>query len=370
VAFDFDFAVSRQLSSISSTFSFPLRSLPTDKGNAAAPFLLQRFYGDRENRLLRRWCDQSFMTEPDSPWPLVLYGPPGTGKSSLAETLACRLQGPCLRIGGDEFRRQFLLAAATRSVTRLRRKLREQPALLLDGLVPDAGQPALIRELVQLIDDFDQSGQSLIVTMQASPSSLTAPLAALRSRLAAGLVLEIKRPGVAARRQIAAELLRRFDLKIMDEDLDWWSTSLPDTAPSIRSCVSRLAVSAEDSLLTRSRLKARPRQGFRTSDLPLLVKLVARELGQPLRDIHGPTRRQEVVRARSLAMYLARELLGVTFRETGRMIGGRDASTARHAHARIRKVLSDDPALAQSVTRITARWRSSQKGAGENLSTR
>ena len=68
----------------------------------------------------------------------------------------------------------------------------------------------------------------------------------------------------------------------------------------------------------------------------------------------GNSRRKEVVRARSVAMYLTRELTDMTFRQIGESIGDRDPSTVRHAYAQIQKNLQTDPLTVDAVLSITA----------------
>ena len=213
------------------TFSFPLRSLEP-ASVASSAYLLRRFHGDGENLLVRRWCDEGFMTTRNSPWPLVLYGPSGTGKSALAETLACRTGLSCIRLTVDEVRRRFLAAAATRTIATFQKKMRAGELLLLDELTLQAGETPLVRELVQLIDDYGKNQRPVIITMRQMPGLRGALPDSLRSRLSEGLVVEVKRPGLAARREIAAEMIRHFGLKILDEDLDWLSRSLPETVAS------------------------------------------------------------------------------------------------------------------------------------------
>lgn len=357
------------------TFSFPLRTLGVS-GNAAqpdySPFLLRRFHGDDQNLLVRRWCDTRFMSDQDSPWPLVLYGASGTGKSALAETLACRLNRNCLFLTADDFRRQFHAAVATRSIESFRQRLRDGGMLVLDGFSVPSDESPLIREYVQLIDDYQKNRRPLIVTMIPSPWMMGPGLHALRSRLSEGLAIEIKQPGTAAKREIVADILKHFDLKMVDEDLEWLVRSLPDTAPLIRNFLSRIALETDDSVLTRETLKQPDDESSSVADpeaIQQLIRLVARQFGQRVSEITGKTRRKEVVRARSVALYLARDLLNVTFRQAGEMIGRRDPSTVRHACTRVRQGIDEDANLAGDVQQVVRKFQALRSGARDNLST-
>jgi len=351
------------------TFSFPLRSLNASGRSALAandsPFLLTRFHGDQTNQLVRRWCDSDFMSQVESPWPLVLYGPAGTGKSALAETLACRLSQQsqsCLLLAASDFRRQFLAAVATRTVAAFRDRIFSAEMLVLDNLVVPEDEPALVREMVQVIDFFRENRRPLIVTMQPAPWLICTSCHSLRSRLSEGLSIPVKHPGFAAKREIAAELLEHFDLKMIDEDLDWLANSLPESAPLIRNFLAQVAIETDDSLLTRQTLKSRTLKQPEgdPNAVHRLAKLVARRFGQRLSEINGKSRRKEVVRARSVTMYLARTLLGLKFRDIGDLVGRRDPSTVRHAHSQIQQAIRDDAHLSLAIDHLVREFQSCQ----------
>ena len=342
------------------TFSFPLRSLDATD----SPFLLNRFHGDGANQLVSRWCDEAFMTGETPPWPLVLYGPSGTGKSALAETLATRLKLRCLRLTGDDFRRQFLNAISTKSIENFRRHVLNYDMFIVENLSLESDETQLIREFSQFLDHCDQNAKPLIVTTIQLPSSLGV-LAGIRSRLSSGLVIEIKHPGLAARQTIASDLLKRFDLKILDEDLAWWAKSLPSTAPLIRNHVSKVALATTDSIVSREIIRRCTKDlnvGEISEQINELLKLTCRQLNIQRARILSLHRGKEVVRARSIAMYVSRELTDATFRDIGKMIGNRDPSTVRHAYAQTKKQLANDPLISEVVNSITNKFRKRTTG--------
>lgn len=63
-------------------------------------------------------------------------------------------------------------------------------------------------------------------------------------------------------------------------------------------------------------------------------------------------RKPEFVRPRQVAMYLARDLTKASFADIGHRFGGRDHSTAIHAHRLIPALCDDDAELAGHVAAI------------------
>jgi len=80
------------------------------------------------------------------------------------------------------------------------------------------------------------------------------------------------------------------------------------------------------------------------SEFPSLVLL----------DIRSQRRTKVVVRARQVAMYLAKTLTGQSLPEIGRRFGGRDHTTVLHSVRKIERLISVEPELAAQVERIKA----------------
>lgn len=68
--------------------------------------------------------------------------------------------------------------------------------------------------------------------------------------------------------------------------------------------------------------------------------------------ILSPLRKEYVVRARHISIYLCRELIGQSFPMIAAYHGGRDHSTAIHAHKKIENLLKTDEALKIELRQI------------------
>lgn len=66
-------------------------------------------------------------------------------------------------------------------------------------------------------------------------------------------------------------------------------------------------------------------------------------------EIEEHTRRQQVVEARHMIMYLLREYGGMSFPAIGRLIGKRDHTTVIHAYNKTKQEVTDDPTLLESL---------------------
>jgi chromosomal replication initiator protein len=69
-------------------------------------------------------------------------------------------------------------------------------------------------------------------------------------------------------------------------------------------------------------------------------------------------RTKEIAEARQIAMYLARELTGLSLPKIGDGFGGRDHTTVIHACEKIKASLKHNASLQDAVNKISSRIKS------------
>lgn len=85
-----------------------------------------------------------------------------------------------------------------------------------------------------------------------------------------------------------------------------------------------------------------------------VLRTAARHHDVPVAALSGPARDRTVSAARSLAMYLARRLTGLSLHAIGAACGGRDHTTVLHGTRVCAARVARDPAYAADVERIAA----------------
>ena len=82
---------------------------------------------------------------------------------------------------------------------------------------------------------------------------------------------------------------------------------------------------------------------------------VCRAHGLTVLDLEGQSRFPAIVRARQIAMYLARQVAAKNFPDIGRFFGDRNHSTALHAYNKIKRLRATDPELDRKLASLEAR---------------
>jgi chromosomal replication initiator protein len=105
--------------------------------------------------------------------------------------------------------------------------------------------------------------------------------------------------------------------------------------------------------LVRSVLKQLLRKEEKTEiTIEEIIKTVGAKFSIKISDIKSHKKNKNLVLARQVSMFLAREMTSASFPDIGVKIGGRDHSTVIYAHNKMKKSLVMDKTLRATVEEI------------------
>jgi chromosomal replication initiator protein len=299
--------------------------------------------------------------------PLFLYGPTGVGKTHLLHTLlglfAERTNDRSqLFYTASDYCRTLLRAHELDAIGELRQKHRDVGFLALDDLQNIAANEHAQQELLFTLDQRLAQNQMTVLTCRSGPAELHPLLPGLQSRLSAGLSLPVVAPGPAAREAILRELLEFHGLEVTPEaqallvEPGARATRKLNTVAQLNSALIELSHSVEQPISAASvrDLLHHPPPGV---DLSIrdIVRHSARHFQFLVSDLVGSSRRRSNVRARGIAIYISRQLLGSSFESLGEHFGRRDHTTIMHSFHKIEGLIQTDPTIQEAVDEITGR---------------
>lgn len=366
---------------IGQVFSVPFRHLRSTNFSGdqvvsqGRPNGLARFVGDEKNEMLKFLvsvcqtlnqsdgspCDHSPVPSDSSldksvlQWPLVLFGPSGTGKTWLALTLISELsdqqQNPQgtkpLSMTALDFDRRYRSAIETDSVEDLRQRMVQSSGLVIDDIHRLGSKPAAQAELTLILDRMQAKNRPIVVTMDVSPQKCNVLLSQLVSRLLGGLCLPVNPPGPAARLEIIRDLATINQLNLTESAIQLLVDQLDVTVPKLDHffAQAKITLLADDQQNPDLPIDAaKLTRLFKKSDVEidqlskLIIKLVAAEFHLKPSELKSNSRKQTIVLARGVAIYLSRILLGSSFLKIGTYFGNRDHSTIMHAFRKIETI--------------------------------
>lgn len=356
---------------VSGVFSIPLEACsapPLKAPSRGTPrgVAVREYIGSEENRLVQFAVQELFAAQRRYN-PVVFCGPTGTGKTLLAEGLAERWRQerpgePLIATCGADFARSYAYALDTDSLADFRDKLAAARFFVVDDLQQLRQKPAAQEELARLLDRLLDCGTAVLLATSQPPGTHDGLARRLRSRLSSGLTVPLLAPGAPARRVLLQQLAEKHAVCLSEEALDLLAAGTePErlTVPQLNHAILQLghaarvedADAARDTDWIRAFLEDQARA--RQPSFRVIAGKTARYFNVTMQQLRGPSRRSQVVRARGVAMLLARTLTGRSLELIGQYFGNRDHTTVLHACRKTESLRHTDLAIATAVDQLS-----------------
>lgn len=337
------------------------RGLPEHTSRYREKYVFDNFVVGQSNRLALA-ASMAVAEKPAHHYnPLFLYGGAGLGKTHLLHAIGHRAQA--LRpdttvecITSEHFFNDFVDGIRRKRMNEFKHRYRNIDLLLLDDVQFFQGKEQILEELFHTFNTLHQYDKQMVLTCDRPPKDLGIE-ERLRSRFQWGLLADIGPPDVETRLAILRRNAEYAPAAVPNEVLDFIARHITDNIRQLESALTRVTTFAglvqeriTIDLARRQLADLIPTPSDQAPTPPAIIAVVAASYGVSVKDMGGPSRREPLVTARQIAMYLCRTLTELSLPKIGKQLGGRDHSTILHGVNKISRLVQSDPQFARRVT--------------------
>ena len=267
--------------------------------------------------------------------PLVFYGGTGLGKTHLMHALGnhAAINGKAKRISyisSEKFTVDFIESVQVDKVTEFSSFYRSMDLLIVDDIQFFAGKEKTQDNFFHTFNALYQLGKQIVLSSDVPPKELHGLDERLISRFQCGLTADVQPPDLETRIAILQKKSEENSLELPPNVIDFIAANVTKNIRELEGCLI--------SILARASLESREISidlakdvlhvivnDIRTPiNIEQIQKVVCEYFNIPVDLLRAKTRRQEIVVARQIAMYMAKEMTNSSLKTIGIHFGGRD----------------------------------------------
>ena len=294
--------------------------------------------------------------------PFFIYGGTGLGKTHLIQAVgnAVKNKFPGKKVHYmtlEKFATDFINSLQNNKANSFKEKYRKYDLLIIDDIQFIGKMEKIQEELFHTFNTFHENNKQIIFSSDKHPNYIPDLADRLKSRFAAGMIVDISEPEYESRLAILKVKLRELNIDLGEDLIEYVAGSVQGNIRELEGslnlivCQYRLKNKAVTLAEVKNLLKnnMRPKKNMAIKDV---VKIVSEYYKLEESSVYEKTRKKEIVKARQIVMYLLREDFNVSFPLIGQKLGGKDHTTVIHSCLKIKTDLRNDPQLLQELEQI------------------
>jgi chromosomal replication initiator protein len=292
--------------------------------------------------------------------PLFLYGGVGLGKTHLLHAVGYMSQQRCsevLYVSSETFTNDLINSIRNHTTEGFRERYRNIDVLLVDDIQFIAGKESTQEEFFHTFNTLHSASKQIVISSDRAPKAILTLEERLRSRFEWGLIADIQPPDLETRMAILRFKAEQQSMPVPDQVIDLIAHRIQSNIRELEGALNRVIAHASlmrCPLTVEVAISALQDFGPAPGSLSVdqITEAVAQFYNLETKDLLGRQRSKDIVAARQMAMYLAREETNASLPQIGRALGGRDHTTVLHGYQKIRAQVEEDDRLRREMLAI------------------
>lgn len=316
-------------------------------------YTFDTFVVGNNNRLAHAACLSVAEAPATSYNPLFLYGGVGLGKTHLMHAIGNYIlsQNPnsnILYVTSERFTNELINAIRDGKNEEFRLKYRNIDLLLIDDIQFIAKKESTQEEFHNTFNTLYESGKQIVISSDKPPKDIHPLEERLRSRFEWGLIADISQPDYETRLAILRKKAALDKIIIDDEILIDIATNVDSNIRELEGVLNKLIAHASLTngpiTLEMAEKAIKDMSSLKSSvvSVDYIKDVISDYFDIKVSDLNSQKRSNDIAYPRQIAMYLCRELLGMSLPKIGEEFGGRDHTTVMFAYKKIKNEIKNN----------------------------
>lgn len=295
--------------------------------------------------------------------PMFIYGPSGCGKTHLINAIGLRIkqlypQKRVLYISARLFQVQYTNSVLNNTTNDFINFYQTIDILIVDDIQEWITATKTQDTFFHIFNHLFMNGKRIILASDRPPVELRGMNERLLTRFACGLIAELEKPNVQLCVDILNSKIKRDGLSIPNDVVQFIAQTANGSVRDLEGVInSLLAYSVVYNSNIDMRLAERViKRSVKIDDEPLtideIIDKVCIHFNVTATAVNSRSRKQDIVLARQVSMYLAQKHTKMPASRIGKLVGGRDHSTVLHSCSQIEKRLQVDKGFIAELSTI------------------
>jgi chromosomal replication initiator protein len=285
--------------------------------------------------------------------PLLIYGGVGLGKTHLVQAIGNEIKRNLpdklvIYVSCEKFCQQFVDSLKNSTINDFVNFYQAMDVIIMDDIHNFVNKNKTQDIFFHIFNQLHQSGKQIILTSDKPPKDLSGMEERLLSRFKWGLSADMQIPDLETRIAILQKKMYADGIDLPGEVVEYVANNIDNNVRELEGAmVSLLAQSTLnkkdiDINLAKSMLKNFIKNTHKDISIEYIEKLVCDYFEVPIEMVRSKTRKREIVQARQISMYLAKNHTKSSLKTIGAFFGGRDHSTVIYACQTVGDLIDTD----------------------------
>jgi chromosomal replication initiator protein len=289
--------------------------------------------------------------------PLFIYGPSGIGKTHLLSAILYEtgIKHPdmsVLYVRGEDFTNQIIEAIKRETTQKFRDRYRTVDMLLIDDIQFIGGKNSTQEEFFHTFNALYEERKQIVLTSDKPPRDIKQLEERLRTRFEWGLIADIQPPDSELRAAILKYKAECLGVELPPDVVQYIADNLKNNVRQLEGAIKRIIaqsfltgreITVDLAITSISDMMSGSEPVSVTVDR--ILECVSRHYGVTVEDLKGRSRARDIANTRHIAIYLVRNLTGMSLPAIGQIFGKRDHTTILSSLDTVEKQLKRNPLL-------------------------